>query len=35
MLFDQLFEHADFIDCVQDKLITFLNEAVLAEIINF
>ena len=35
MLFDQLFEHDDIIDCVEDKLITLLNEAILAEIFDF
>ena len=35
VLTNQLFDYADFIDCIQDKLITLLNEAILAEIINF
>ena len=35
ILTDQLSDYAEFIDCVQDKLITLLNEAILAEIINF
>ena len=34
-LSDKLFLNADVVDINQDKLITLLNEAILAEIFNF